>query len=324
MNTLSQKRAPQFNLKDWGLVILLVLLIVFFTIGSPNFLNFSNIRNILLQNAHVAIVSMAVAIIMISGGTDLSIGYQMALASVVSAKMMMSGVPFPVAILAALVITVICSTLNELFSLVLKGHTMIITLGTMSAYQGLAYIISNAQNFHNLPDSFLLLGQGRIAGVIPVNIIIMVVLFIITAVVLGCTHAGKKLYAVGDNPEAARLAGINVPRVKLVAFALAGVLTGIAAMVLTARTGNATATTGSGLEFTGITAAVLGGVSLKGGEGKLWRVIVAAYILGILSNGMQLIGLGTYPQYIAKGVVMLISIGLGNGVFSFRSRKKSK
>lgn len=266
METAKKNTMSKFNLKNTGLVILLIILMVIFTVGSPNFLNLVNIRNILVQNAHVAIVSMAVAIIMISGGTDLSIGYQMALASVISAKMMMAGTPVIIAILVAILITVICSVFNELMSLVLKGHTMIITLGTMSAYQGLAYIISNAQNFHNLPDGFLSIGQGRIAGVIPVNIVIMIVLLIITAVALGSTHAGKKLYAVGDNAEASRLAGINVPRVKLVAFGLAGVLTGIASMVLTARTGNATATTGTGLEFTGITAAVLGGVSLKGGE----------------------------------------------------------
>lgn len=311
----------KINFKDWGIVILLVLLMAAFSVLSPNFLNFKNIRNILLQNAHTAVVSIAVAIIMISGGTDLSIGYEIALASIVSAMMMEAGIPMAVAIIVAMCITVCCSVFNESMALLLKGHTMIITLGTMSAYQGLAYIISDAKNFHNLPESFLMIGQGKIAGVLPINIVLMVVLFIVFAVVLDRTHLGKKLYAVGDNPEAARLAGISVPKIKIGAFALAGILVGIASVMLTSRTGNATATTGSGLEFTGITAAVLGGVSLKGGEGKLWQVIIATYILGILSNGMQLIGLGTYPQYVAKCVVMLVAIGMGNDVFGNIFRK---
>lgn len=315
------KAKNKFNIKNWGIVILLVILVAVFSVLSPNFLNFHNIRNILLQNAHTAVVSIAVGIIMISGGTDLSIGYEIALAAIVSAMMMESGLPVILAILAAIGITVVCSMFNESMSILLKGHTMVITLGTMSAYQGLAYIISDAKNFHNLPDEFLLIGQGKIAGVIPINIVLMLILFVISAIVLEKTHAGKKLYAVGDNPEAARLAGINVARVKIGAFALAGVLVGIAAVMLTSRTGNATATTGTGLEFTGITAAVLGGVSLKGGEGKLWQVVIATYILGILSNGMQLIGLGTYPQYIAKCIVMLLAIGIGNNAFT-RLRKK--
>lgn len=323
METKSKKF--QFNLKEWGILCLLVVLMIAFTIMSPNFLNFRNIRNILLQNAHVVVVSIAVAIIMISGGTDLSIGYEIAIASVVSAMMLEAGLPIILAILAAVLITTCCSIFNEAMALLLGGHTMIITLGTMSAYQGLAYIISDAKNFHNLPESFLAIGQGKLFDIVPVNIVIMLVIFAIALLVMNGTHAGKKLYAVGDNPEAARLAGINVPGVKLAAFALAGVLVGISAVMLTARTGNATATTGSGLEFTGITAAVLGGVSLKGGEGKLWKVVVAAYILGILSNGMQLIGLGTYPQFIAKCVVMLFAIGMGNNSLSkfFAGKRKS-
>lgn len=308
----SKKR---INLKNWGIVILLIVMMIVFSVMSPNFLNLMNIRNILLQNAHVAVVSIAVAIIMISGGTDLSIGYEMALASVISAIMMEAGCSVVLAILVAIIVTIVCSIFNETMALLLKGHTMIITLGTMSAYQGLAYIISNSKNFHNMPDSFLAIGQGKIAGILPINVVIMLVIFVIAILAMDRTHAGKKLYAVGDNPEAARLAGINVSKVKITAFALAGVLVGIASVMLTARTGNATATTGSGLEFTGITAAVLGGVSLKGGEGKIWQVVMATYVLGILSNGMQLIGLGTYPQYIAKCIVMLLAIGIGNNAF---------
>ena len=157
----------------------------------------------------------------------------------------------------------------------------------------------------------MFLGQGKVIG-IPVNAIIALVLILVVGFVMSKTYIGRFVYAAGDNPEAARLAGIKVGKVKLLVFVFAGILVGISAILLSARAGSADSTTGTGIEFTGITACVLGGCSLKGGEGKLWKVIVAVFVLGVLSNGMQLIGLGIYPQYIAKGVIMLISIYLGN------------
>ena len=126
------------------------------------------------------------------------------------------------------------------------------------------------------------------------------------------TSIGRKVYAAGDNPEAARLAGLNVRKIKILAFTFAGLLVGVSAVLFSARNGYANATTGSGIEFTGITACVLAGVALKGGEGILWKAIVAVYVLGVLTNGMQLLGLGTYPQYIAKGALMLLSLYLSN------------
>jgi ribose/xylose/arabinose/galactoside ABC-type transport system permease subunit len=129
---------------------------------------------------------------------------------------------------------------------------------------------------------------------------------------MGKTAIGRKVYAAGDNPEAARLAGLNVGKIKVLSFTVAGVLVGIAAILLTSRSGSADSGTGVGIEFTGITACVLSGVALKGGEGTLWKVIVAVFVLGVLSNGMQLLGVGTYPQHIARGAIMLLSLYLSN------------
>jgi ribose/xylose/arabinose/galactoside ABC-type transport system permease subunit len=140
----------------------------------------------------------------------------------------------------------------------------------------------------------------------------MIVILLIVGFIMNKTYIGRYVYAAGDNPESARLAGLKVSKIKVLAFTFGGLLVGIAAVLLSSRAGSADSTTGLGLEFTGITACVLAGVALKGGEGTLWKVIVAVFVLGILSNGMQLIGLGTYPQYIAKGVIMLVSIWLSN------------
>jgi ribose/xylose/arabinose/galactoside ABC-type transport system permease subunit len=140
----------------------------------------------------------------------------------------------------------------------------------------------------------------------------MLVILVVVGFMMGKTTIGRRVYGVGDNPVAARLAGLNVARIKVMAFTVGGLLVGISAVLLASRAGSADSGTGTGIEFTGITACVLSGVALKGGEGTLWKVIIAVFVLGVLSNGMQLIQLGAYPQYIAKGVIMLGSLYLSN------------
>ena len=293
--------------------VLLVILIVFFSIMSPRFLSPLNLTNILVQNVHVAIVAAAVMIIMISGGCDLSIGYQMSVAAVLVTKMLsVYNVPVFIAVIAGIALCSLLGTFNGIMAIKLKSNTMIVTLATMSVFQGISYLISESKTYHNLPNSFMYIGQGRIGGWLPINVVIMVVLILIVGFVMGCTGIGRKVYAAGDSPEAARLAGLPVAKIKVLSFTCAGILVGIAAVLLASRSGSADSGTGVGIEFTGITACVLSGVALKGGEGTLWKVIVAAFVLGVLSNGMQLINLGTYPQYIAKGVIMLLSLYLTN------------
>ena len=298
---------------DLSMPILLVLLIIFFTIMSDKFFTGLNLTNILVQNVHTAVCTTGVFIIMVSGGCDLSIGYQMAVAAVLVAKAISTGsLPIAVAIILGILLCMLLGTFNGVMSQVLKSHTMIVTLATMAVFQGIAYLITDSKNIHNLPKAYMYIGQGKLFGFLPLNIVIAVVVIVIAGIIMAKTSIGRKVYAAGDNPEAARLAGLNVKKIKILAFTFAGLLVGIAAVLFSARNGYANATTGSGIEFTGITACVLAGVALKGGEGTLWKSIVAVYVLGVLTNGMQLLGLGTYPQYIAKGALMLISLYLSN------------
>lgn len=299
-------------ISDWSMVILLLVLIVFFSIMSPAFLTTLNITNIFIQNVHVAITAIAVFIIMVSGGCDLSIGYQMSVAAVLCTKLLSQGtVSVPVAVILAIVVCSALGAFNGIMTLKLKSNAMIVTLGTMAIFQGLSFLLSGSKTFHNLPKSYMFIGQGKI-GPVPVNVIIMFVILAIAIFVLSKTSIGRSVYAAGDNPEAARLAGLNVGKIKVLAFTVAGSLVGVGAVLLSARSGSADSGTGVGIEFTGITACVLSGVALKGGEGTLWKAIVAVYVLGVLANGMQLINLGTYPQYIAKGLIMLFSLYLSN------------
>ena len=292
---------------ELSLPIMLAALLIFFTIMSDRFLTPLNLTNILVQNVHVAVVATAVMIIMISGGCDLSIGYQMSVAAVLVTKMISEyELPMIAAIICGIVLCSLLGTFNGFMALKLKSNTMIVTLATMAIFQGISYLISESKTYHNLPTAYMYIGQGKIFGWLPINVLIMLVIVLIVGFVMSKTTIGRKVYAAGDNPEAGRLAGLNVAKIKVLSFTAAGVLVGIGAILLSSRAGSADSSTGVGIEFTGITACVLSGVALKGGEGTLWKVIVAVFVLGVLANGMQLINLGTYPQYIAKGVIMLV------------------
>ena len=298
---------------NFSMPILLGLLILVFSILSDRFFTPLNLTNVLVQNVHIAICATGVFMIMISGGCDLSIGYQMSVSAVLVAKLLSNGtVGVAPAILLGILICVALGCFNGVMSIALNSQPMIVTLGTMAIFQGISYLISGSKTYHNLPRSFMYLGQGKLFGKIPLNAVIALVVIIIVGVILNRTHVGRKIYAVGDNPEAAKLAGLNVAKIKILVFTCAGILVGISAILLAARSGSADSSTGTGIEFTGIIACVLSGVALKGGEGTLWKAIVAVFVLGVLSNGMQLINLGTYPQYIAKGIIMLVSLYLSN------------
>lgn len=319
-----EKLSISMILKDWALLILLVIMIIVFSIGSEQFLSLLNLKNILIQNSYIAILSMGTCLLMICGNIDLSQGYQLSTIGVVSTMLVTRySCPVLAAVLVGILIGVVCSVANMGLSHWFEAHPMIITLATMAILEGVSYTVSGSKTFNGFPKDFLFIGQGSI-GVIPFNLILMVIIVIFVSVLLGKTYIGKRIYACGDNPEAARLAGIKVTKIKLGVFAVAGILVGISGILLASRSGSANSSTGVGVEFTAITACVLGGVSLKGGEGKPWKVLVAAYVLGVLSNGMQFIGLGTYSQFIAKGILMLFSVGLSSNAFMIKRKAKQK
>lgn len=312
---MEKKNTKSFGqiISNFSMPILLGMLVLVFSVLSDRFFTPLNLTNILVQNVHIAVCATGVFMIMVSGGCDLSIGYQMSVAAVLVAKLLSNGlVSVPVAIILGIGICVALGFFNGIMSITLNSQPMIVTLGTMAIFQGISFLISGSKTYHNLPRSFMYIGQGRLFGKIPLNAIIALVVIVIAGIMLSRTHWGRKIYAVGDNPEAAKLAGLNVAKIKVLVFTCAGILVGISAILLAARSGSADSNTGTGIEFTGIIACVLSGVALKGGEGTLWKAIVAVFVLGVLSNGMQLINLGTYPQFIAKGIIMLVSLYLSN------------
>ena len=303
--------------------LILVLIIAVFAILSPNFRSFRNLMNILNQNAYFMVATIGVALIMISGGTDLSVGQIIAVVGVGIALLMEGGVPVPIACILGILIGVVLGGFNGLAANILRIHPMIVTLATMTMFKGISYILSESKSFYNFDKSYLAIGQGSI-GPVNVPIIITLVVALVIHFILSKTCFGRFIYAVGGNPETARLAGINVAKIKLLTFALAGVLFGISSIILTSRGGSASSNIGPGVEFDAITACVLGGVSFIGGAGRVADAVVGCLILAVMTNGMQMIGLDINSQYVVKGIILMASIGYDTYQQQAKVRKAAK
>ena len=292
--------------------IILIAAIVFFAIAAPNFFTALNLTNVFVQNSYLIIATIGIAMIMISSGADLSVSYQIGIVSVVLGKLMTKmGVGVVPSVLIAVALGGLLGSVNGFVAIKLKVHPMVATMATMTIYQGIAYVMSNSETYFDFPDSFKAIGQGKI-GVIPICVIIMVVCVIIGWFLLNKTYFGRYVYSLGGNEEATRLAGVNTKKVRMLIFLIAGLFVGVAAVVLTARTGSASAGIAADAMFSCFTACILGGISFAGGGGNILSVIVSVLILGVLSNGMQMMGASIYAQYIAKGILLVAAIAYDN------------
>lgn len=288
--------------------VLLVFICIIFSFTSRNFFTITNILNILNQNAYIIISTYGIALIMMSGGLDMAVGYQMSICGVICALLVtMWGVPIPVAFLVTIAISILFGALGTLLEQLLQLPRIFISIGLSTVYQGIAYVITNSKTISGLPDSFKILGQGTILHPsLTWATILMIVFGVLMSFVMSRTYFGRYVFALGGNEAAARQAGINVKRMKYVIGCVAGFFCGLGALILTSRVGAAAASTAAGTEITIMTGVLVGGVSVRGGDGKIANCIAGVLIMGLLANGMQLAGLNTYYQYIAKGSIMLL------------------
>lgn len=294
------------------ILLLLVVIIAFFAVAAPRFLTVLNLTNILVQNSYLIIATIGIAMIMISSGADLSVSYQIGIISVVLGKLMTKmNVPVVVALLIALVLGAFLGSVNGFCAIKLKVHPMVATMATMTIYQGIAYVFSNSETYFDFPESFKKIGQGMI-GPIPICVILMIVAVVIGWFMMNKTYFGRYIYSIGGNEEATRLAGVNTKKVKLLIFLVAGLFVGVAAIVLTARTGSASAGIAADAMFSCFTACILGGISFSGGGGNVLSVIFSVLIIGVLSNGIQMMGGSIYVQYIVKGILLVAAIAYDN------------
>ncbi len=305
-----QRQSVSMALKKYAILLVLVGLVILFSCLTPFFFTVQNLTNVFVQQSYVIIAAVGLSFVMISGGMDLSLGWQMSLVGVTTAVLMKNmGLPVWLSLVLCGLCGVALGLFNGVMTVSLKVHPLIVTLGTMTIFQGLSYTVANQSVILNLPQSYKFFGQGYLFGWMPVSVILMAVVVAAASFILNKTYFGRHIYAVGSNEDAAHLAGIKVKKIKLLVFSLCGFFVSIATTILFARTGSAAPATGPGVEFNCMTAAVLGGISFKGGDGKMWGLVTGVLILGILGNGMQLVGLNTYVQYIVKGAVLLAAVG---------------
>jgi len=295
--------------KKYAPLMILIGLVVLFSVISPKFLTPFNLTILVRQVSFSAISAVGIMFVMIGGGIDLSIGSQIVLTNIVLAILMVDyKVPQFVAIPTILALGTALGALNGLLSIKLKIHPLIITLGTASIFKGLGFIVAQSRNIMGFPDSFRWFGQGFV-GPIPVPIGIMIIVALIGSFILTKTYFGRYVFALGGNEEAARLAGVNVNGMKVILFAMCGFISGITSVLLLSRVFAGQTSTGQGTEFDCLTAALLGGVSFKGGEGTIFGLMTGILIIGVLNNAMQLASFPDFSQNVVKGAVLLIAVG---------------
>ena len=286
-------------------MFVLALLMVMFSFTSPYFLTLRNLTNIVEQNTYFIIVAIGLSFVMIGGGIDLSVGYQMSLVGVVTA-MMMVVYHFPVwlAIILGLLLGTFLGLLNGLIVSSIRVFPLIATLATSIVFQGISYLVSKANTFRSYPESFLSLTRGRFLGM-PFDVFLTLVIAILVSIVYYETVFGFNLLALGGNEEASRLSGLNNRRMKIVIYMLCGFFTAIGTMVMISKANTTHSSFGPGTEFICLTAAIVGGISFMGGEGNIPALVAGVFILAVLGNGMQLAGWGTYAQFIVRGLILL-------------------
>ena len=296
-------------IRKFGILIVLLLLMTFFAVTTTAFFTVTNLFNVARQVSMLGIVAVGMTFVMLTGGIDLSVGSLLSIVSVTGAWAMVKGGCNPVAaVFVCLAVSAGFGLLNGLIVTKINIPPLITTLATMTIIRGISYIITGGLPIYGFPESFTVIGQGYL-WIFPIPVIIMVIIFAIGSFILNYSYFGRYFYAVGGNEEASRLSGINVPGIKLLVYSLSGLAAGIAGVILLSRVNSGQPIAGSGFELDVVTAVVLGGVSISGGEGKLSGVITGVLIMGVLSNGLIILNIGEYYQLVTKGLVLLVAVG---------------
>lgn len=294
-------------MREAVLVVVLLVFVMVMTTVSPIFLTWRNIEAILLALSVEATIAVGMVILLISGGLDLSVGSTLAFAGVSTGLALNAGLPTPLAILTGLAAALAVGLINGLLIAKLRINPFITTLGTMITIRGLLLVIAEGRAVLNLPESFTVIGQGRLFGIqYPIFIVLGLVITVDT--LMRNSRFFRQSYYLGGNEKAARLSGINVDYVKMFNYCLVAVLAGVAGLLLTARFGSASVTVGSGLELRVITATIIGGASLNGGEGSVFGAFLGALFMGMLANALNLLGVDAYWQNFITGLILIVAV----------------
>lgn len=293
--------------RQFGTLLGLIGLCIVLWILTPYFLTVSNLLNVAQQTSINAIIAVGMTFVIITAGIDLSVGSVLAFSGVVLASALQSGVPIPIALLVGLVVGLLSGIVNGLLITYGRLPPFIATLGMMSVARGAALLYTQGRPISGFSERFRYLATGELFH-IPSPVITMVVIYVIAHFLLTRTKMGRYTYAIGGNEEAAILSGVNVKFHKTMVYGLGGMLSGLAAIILTARLNSAQPIAGFVYELDAIAATVIGGTSLMGGEGTIFGTLVGALIMGVLRNGLNLLGVSSFIQQIVIGSVIIASV----------------
>ena len=285
----------------------LVVLCIALSLASPYFATKNNLINIVLQAAINATLACGMTFVILTGGTDLSVGSIVAFAGILLGVMLKAELPLAVALIGCVLVGGVCGLVNGLLVTRINLPPFISTLGMMSIARGGALYIADGRAISGFSGRLNYIGSGTILG-IPVMILIMALTFVIGLFILKFTRAGRYIYAIGGNVEATRLSGINTNRYTALVYVICGLTAGLAAVLLTSRLDSAQPVAGEGYELDAIAATVIGGTSLSGGEGKLSGTIIGALIIAVLNNGLNLLNVSSYIQQIVIGLVIILAV----------------
>jgi ribose transport system permease protein len=294
----------------------LIVLFVTLWIASPYFLTQTNLSSLVRQTAVINIMALGMTIIIIAGGIDLSVGAILAMGGLLGTMAMEKGLSIGTGMAIGLLTGLLCGLLNGLLITRLRIAPFIVTLGTLGIFRGSTLLISNGLPVHQIPAPFSFLGEGNLLGV-PFVLWILILCAAAMHFVLEHTRLGRYAFAIGSNPAAAVYAGIPVNAYTTAVYAIGGVLTGLAGMIEASRLMTGQPTAGNGYELQAIAAVVIGGGSLHGGEGSVVGTLIGAFIMGLLSNGSDLLGISNYVQQVIIGAVIILAVT----VDEFRKRR---
>ncbi|MBY5518190.1 ABC transporter permease [Rhizobium leguminosarum] len=287
-----------------------VLIFIFNSLASPYFLDAWNLSDATFNFTEKAMIAFAMALLVISGEIDLSVAAIIALASTAMGAAAQVGIGTPGLVAIGIGTGLACGIFNGVLVSVLKLPSIVVTIGTMSLFRGISYIVLGDQAYGKYPTDFAYFGQGYVVWVFSFEFVLFIVLAILFAILLHATNFGRQVYAIGNNDFAARFSGIPVERVKFILFLLTGVMSGVAAVCLTSRLGSTRPSIAQGWELEVVTMVVLGGISILGGSGTIVGVVIAAFVMGLVTFGLGLLNVPGIVMSIFIGLLLIITIAI--------------
>ena len=319
--TRFQKNVKTYFKENIGIIGALLVLCIFLSVYPKTgdiFLTQKNIFNVLRQNSTNLYLACGMIMVIILGGIDLSVGSIIALSGCIAAGCVSRyELPQVVAIIAGLLIGVLVGAFNGMVISLTTIPPFIVTLATMNVAKGLAYVYTGGSPVRVVTKEWQFIGAGYI-GIFPTPVVILLVVLLITTIIMNKTKRGRHIYAVGGNPLAATFSGFSTAKVKFIVHTYSGLMAGLAGVVLASRMYSGQPTAGDGAEMDAIAAVVVGGTSMSGGSGKIGGMIIGGLIIGVLNNGLNLLNVNSFWQYVVKGIVILLAVLLD----FFRNKKK--